>query len=243
VAMTMALFKCVNLYPSVLIKSKHLILIGLTSRSPHSFFSRVNVLPSVCSRDTSTFCTTTMSMRVPVGSSREMRKLGEKNTMRFLSGNVNPGQGKKEKEQEEEDSVSGARGTTKPPMPESESGESQSQNQKTTTTAVSKKSRLKQAVKEYGSTVIVFHVAMSLTSLGFCYLLISSGLDLPAIVQQIGFGESILKSSITQGASTFVIAYAVHKVFAPLRITITLTATPLIVRKLRTMGILKKPVP
>jgi len=238
----MALSKCVNLYPSFLIKSRHL-LFGLTPRSSAHSFTRVKVLGTICSRDMSTNPNTnTMSVPVSVAAvvrKREMGKLGERNTKRFLSGNVNPGQ-RKEQEKKEEDS--GARETTKP-KPESESESGESHDQKTTTTAVSKKSRLKQAVKEYGSTVIVFHIAMSLTSLGFCYLLISSGLDLPAIVQKIGFGESILKSSITQGASTFVIAYAVHKVFAPLRITITLTATPLIVRKLRTMGILKKPVP
>lgn len=43
------------------------------------------------------------------------------------------------------------------------------------------------------------------------------------------------------GAATFVVAYAVHKIFAPARIAITLTATPLIVRHLRKIGFLKPP--
>ncbi|KAK7068293.1 hypothetical protein SK128_012896 [Halocaridina rubra] len=43
------------------------------------------------------------------------------------------------------------------------------------------------------------------------------------------------------GAATFVVAYAVHKVFAPARIGITLTATPFIVRYLRRIGFLKPP--
>jgi len=107
---------------------------------------------------------------------------------------------------------------------------------------ISRKEKLKKAIKDYGGTVIVFHVAISLLSLGFCYLLVSSGLDLAYMLKQIGVGESILQNRITQGASNFVVAYAVHKVFAPLRITITLTATPLIVRRLRTMGFLKKPI-
>lgn len=42
-------------------------------------------------------------------------------------------------------------------------------------------------------------------------------------------------------ASTFVTAYAIHKVFAPVRISITLAATPFIVRYLRNIGFLKKP--
>lgn len=43
------------------------------------------------------------------------------------------------------------------------------------------------------------------------------------------------------GAATFVVAYAVHKVFAPARIAVTLTATPFIVRYLRKIGFLKPP--
>lgn len=43
-------------------------------------------------------------------------------------------------------------------------------------------------------------------------------------------------------AGTFVIAYTVHKFFAPFRIAITLTATPFIVRYLRNVGFLKRSV-
>lgn len=39
--------------------------------------------------------------------------------------------------------------------------------------SVTRKEKLKKAVKEYGSTVIVFHVGISLASLGACYLLVS----------------------------------------------------------------------
>ncbi|CAL8096178.1 unnamed protein product [Orchesella dallaii] len=107
---------------------------------------------------------------------------------------------------------------------------------------LSTKEKLKRAVRDYGATVIVFHVTMSLMSLGFFYLLVSSGLDVVAVLAKIGISETFLQSKITEEASKFVVAYAVHKVFAPLRITITLTATPLIVRKLRNMGILKQAV-
>jgi len=47
--------------------------------------------------------------------------------------------------------------------------------------------------------------------------------------------------AIATGASTFVLAYAVHKCFAPLRIATTLTATPFIVRFLRAKGVLRAP--
>ena len=38
---------------------------------------------------------------------------------------------------------------------------------------MSKKDQLKRAVKDYGATVIVFHIAISLASLGFFYSLVS----------------------------------------------------------------------
>uniref|UniRef100_A0A2M4A2D5 DUF1279 domain-containing protein n=1 Tax=Anopheles triannulatus TaxID=58253 RepID=A0A2M4A2D5_9DIPT len=106
---------------------------------------------------------------------------------------------------------------------------------------VSRKDRLKKAIKEYGSTVLVFHVSISLVSLGTCYLLVSSGIDMVALLERFGWGDSALASKAGAGAGTFVIAYAIHKVFAPVRISITLGATPLIVRYLRRKGILKPP--
>lgn len=131
--------------------------------------------------------------------------------------------------------------------------------------------KLQRAVKEYGSTVIVFHVAISLTSLGICYLLVSSGVDMTGLIKALGInlgtasdgvvdssidstapdvmgppqaeGESDANTRRAAGAATFVVAYAVHKVFAPARIGITLTATPFIVRYLRRIGFLKPPKP
>ena len=48
-----------------------------------------------------------------------------------------------------------------------------------------------------------------------------------------------LVRNLGSGATTFVIAYAVHKAFAPARIGVTLTCAPLIVRYLRRKGVLK----
>ncbi|XP_053635903.2 uncharacterized protein [Cherax quadricarinatus] len=157
------------------------------------------------------------------------------------------------------------------------------------------KQKLQRAVKEYGATVIVFHVTISLASLGICYLLVSSGVDMTGVIESLGINigkltevavtgvtetsttvasvpeavtlESLQKDSVAEvvaedvasgidvdtnpvsvndrvaGAATFVVAYAVHKVFAPARIAITLTATPFIVRHLRKIGFLKPPKP
>lgn len=73
----------------------------------------------------------------------------------------------------------------------------------------------------------------------FLSFFLYSGLDLIAILEYLDFAPTALKNSVALGASNFVIAYAVHKIFAPVRISITLGATPFIVRYLRSRGILK----
>ena len=65
-----------------------------------------------------------------------------------------------------------------------------------------------------------------------------SGIDLVALLEKLEFAPTALKSNIALGASNFVIAYAVHKVFAPVRISITLGSAPFIVKYLRSKGLL-----
>jgi outer membrane receptor for monomeric catechols len=52
-------------------------------------------------------------------------------------------------------------------------------------------------------------------------------------------GEKVAASAAGAGASTFMVAYFVHKMMAPVRISVTLTITPFIVRALRARGLLK----
>ena len=73
----------------------------------------------------------------------------------------------------------------------------------------------------------------------FVYVYVFSGLDVVGLLAKAGVGQSILESKMVTGASTFVIAYAVYKVFVPVRMATTLTATPFIVRYLRRVGVLK----
>lgn len=70
------------------------------------------------------------------------------------------------------------------------------------------------------------------------FFLIYSGLDFMVILEKLNLADKVPK--VAENASTFVIAYAVHKLFAPVRISITLGSTPFIVRFLRNKGILKK---
>lgn len=104
---------------------------------------------------------------------------------------------------------------------------------------LTKKEQLKKAFKEYGSTIVIFHVGISLVSLGSCYFLVNNGIDVIGLLDQLGYAPAALKSSVAAGASSFVVAYAIHKIFAPVRISITLGAAPFIVRYMRSKGLLK----
>ncbi|XP_032813549.2 protein FAM210B, mitochondrial [Petromyzon marinus] len=107
----------------------------------------------------------------------------------------------------------------------------------------SKAQQLKRVFKEYGAVGVVFHISISLVSLGICYLAVSSGLDVEALLRKLGVGEAFLSSRAATGTSTFVLAYAMHKVMAPARISITLVSVPLLVRYLRRVGLFRPPVP
>ncbi|KAJ8951870.1 hypothetical protein NQ318_019846 [Aromia moschata] len=118
--------------------------------------------------------------------------------------------------------------------------------------ALTTREKLRKAVKEYGATVIVFHVGISLASLGTCYLLVSSrnlsitskklspGSGRDESVRSLGHDRVADEKPSSDERGTFAVAYAVHKVFAPVRITVTLASVPLIVRYLRKIGFLKK---
>lgn len=99
--------------------------------------------------------------------------------------------------------------------------------------------KLRRIFAEYGVTAVVFHTGISLTSLGLCYVAVNSGLDIPGFLIKIGVSENLSQSVAAKGASTFVIAYACHKVFMPLRIFLTVTCTPLIVHRFRRLGLMK----
>ncbi|XP_019952289.2 protein FAM210B, mitochondrial [Paralichthys olivaceus] len=106
-----------------------------------------------------------------------------------------------------------------------------------------KTQQLKKVFKEYGAVGVCFHIGISLMSLGMFYLLISSGIDMAAVLCKLGFSETVVHSKMAAGTSTFVLAYAIHKLFAPVRISITLVSVPLIVRYFRKTGLFKPPTP
>ncbi|XP_064132312.1 protein FAM210B, mitochondrial [Loxodonta africana] len=115
-------------------------------------------------------------------------------------------------------------------------------NEVSSTEKQSKSQQLRRIFKEYGAVGVSFHIATSLVSLGIFYTAVSSGVDMSALLLKLGLKESLVQSKMAAGTSTFVVAYAIHKLFAPVRISITLVSVPLIVRYLRKVGFFKPPV-
>ncbi|KAM7090525.1 protein FAM210B, mitochondrial [Ciconia maguari] len=108
---------------------------------------------------------------------------------------------------------------------------------------LNKSQQLKQVFKEYGAVGVSFHVGISLISLGIFYVAVSSGVDMTPVLFKLGFSDSSLQSKMAAGTSTFVLAYAIHKLFAPVRISITVVSVPFIVRYCRKIGFFKPPAP
>lgn len=106
---------------------------------------------------------------------------------------------------------------------------------------LSKSQQLKKVFQEYGAVGVSLHIGISLVSLGIFYTIVSSGIDMSAILLKLGFKESLVQSKMAAGTSTFVVAYAVHKLFAPVRISITLVSVPFLVRYFRSVGLFKPP--
>ncbi|XP_064393262.1 protein FAM210B, mitochondrial-like [Halichondria panicea] len=99
----------------------------------------------------------------------------------------------------------------------------------------SNREKVKLLVKEYGPVGFAFYMGVSFTSLGTCYVLVSNGLDVERVLTYL----NVTTSGTSKGASTFAIAYVLHKVLLPLRAAVTVGGLPLVVRRLRSMGWMK----
>ncbi|XP_073324347.1 protein FAM210B, mitochondrial [Pagrus major] len=167
-------------------------------------------------------CSTTRTMHTRAAATKKSTDAGEEQTA----------DGNKGEEQSSKEASTASSSTVKAQEePEPEGGKP------------SKTQQLKKVFKEYGAVGVSFHICISLMSLGMFYLLISSGIDMAAVLCKLGFSETVVRSKMAAGTSTFVLAYAIHKLFAPVRISITLVSVPLIVRYFRKTGLFKPPTP
>ncbi|KAG7393518.1 hypothetical protein PHYPSEUDO_007355 [Phytophthora pseudosyringae] len=95
--------------------------------------------------------------------------------------------------------------------------------------------RAKTFAIEYGRVGICTHIVLSLLSFSVIYVGVSSGVDVTAILNSVGLSTSV-SDSATNSAGSFLIAYTLYKVLAPVRWPLTFAATPVVLRALRRRG-------
>jgi len=79
-------------------------------------------------------------------------------------------------------------------------------------------------LKKYGTAYLVTSISLALVSFAICYALVSQGVDVAALLKQVG----IEVSSTTENVGTAGLAYIVHKAASPIRFPPTVALTPVV---------------
>lgn len=89
-----------------------------------------------------------------------------------------------------------------------------------------KKVKPKELLAKYGVAYLATSITLAIISYTICYVLISNGVDVAALLEKIG----IQSSSATANAGTAALAYAVHKAASPIRFPPTVALTPIVAK-------------
>ena len=80
-------------------------------------------------------------------------------------------------------------------------------------------------LKKYGIAYLATSITLAIISFGICYLLVSQGVDVGALLSKIGIKAS---DNAYTNAGTLGLAYAVHKAASPIRFPPTVALTPIV---------------
>ncbi|XP_071824514.1 protein FAM210A-like isoform X2 [Apostichopus japonicus] len=103
--------------------------------------------------------------------------------------------------------------------------------------------RMKIMMKTYGYVVIPVHWVIAPVWFGGFYYAIKVGVDIEPMLTKIGVSDHHIETLKNSKASTALMAYALYKIFTPLRYTVTLGATEFTIRSLRRRGFIKPTPP
>jgi hypothetical protein len=92
--------------------------------------------------------------------------------------------------------------------------------------------------KKYWYVVLPVHLVTSTLWFGSFYFIASSGVNIPALMESLGFPEWIIDKVKNGNSRTsyLLIAYGLYKIFTPLRYMVTLGGTGMTIRYLRSLG-------
>ena len=82
----------------------------------------------------------------------------------------------------------------------------------------------KDLLAKYGIAYLATSIALAIISYGLCYVLISNGVDVAAVLERVG----IRSTGAASNAGTAALAYAVHKAASPIRFPPTVALTPIV---------------
>ncbi|KAF5442053.1 hypothetical protein F2P56_036922 [Juglans regia] len=88
----------------------------------------------------------------------------------------------------------------------------------------SKGNQAKELLAQYGGAYLATSITLSLISFSICYVLISAGVDVQALLQKVG----ISTNETGEKVGTFALAYAAHKAASPIRFPPTVALTPIV---------------
>lgn len=98
--------------------------------------------------------------------------------------------------------------------------------------------RFKNMAKKYWYIVLPVHMVTSTIWFGSFYFIASSGVDVPALLESLGFPDWIT-DKVRNGnswTSYLVIAYGLYKICTPFRYMVTLGGTTMVIRYLQKIG-------
>lgn len=91
---------------------------------------------------------------------------------------------------------------------------------------VEQKVKPQDLLRKYGPAYLVTSIVLAVISYAICYLLISTGVDVMALLEKFG----IKSSAAAANTGTAAIAYAFHKAASPIRFPPTVALTPVVAR-------------
>lgn len=88
----------------------------------------------------------------------------------------------------------------------------------------SKTDQAKELLAKYGGAYLITSITLSIISFSLCYVLISAGIDVQALLIKIGIATDETGGKV----GTFALAYAAHKAASPIRFPPTVALTPVV---------------
>lgn len=99
--------------------------------------------------------------------------------------------------------------------------------------------KIKAMYRDYWYVLAPVHIASSIVFFGAFYYTASSGVDVVAILESLHFSETVVSKLRDSSAGYIAIAYALYKIFTPVRYTVTLGGTTWAIRFLKNRGLIK----